>query len=102
MIVGPPDYAPEVQGVVTLYDILADVGHANFGVPAPAQISFTNHIFPMLLRTRRLQWVNSDPNWSEVSEDWAALGNNTAALRRCAVKTLTMFAISKACCNAIA
>ncbi|MES0021191.1 LodA/GoxA family CTQ-dependent oxidase [Mesorhizobium sp. M0036] len=79
VIVGPPDYAPEVQGVVTLYDILADVGHANFGVPAPAQISFTNHIFPMLLRTRRLQWVNSDPNWSEVSEDWAALGNNTAA-----------------------
>jgi hypothetical protein len=79
VIVGPPDYAPDVQGVVSLYDILAQVGNTHFGVPAPGPISFTNHIFPMLLRTRRLQWVNSDPNWNEVSDDWAALGDNSAA-----------------------
>ena len=85
VIVAPPDYAPEVQGVVTLYDVLAQVGNTHFGVPAPDPISFTNDIFPMLLRTRRLQWVNSDPTWPAVSDDWNALSDasaGAAALRQ--------------------
>jgi len=78
VVIGPPDYAPEIQGVVTLHDILTQVGNSHFGIPAPSNISFTNHIFPMLLRTRRLQWVNTDPNWSAVSDNWAKLSDSSA------------------------
>ena len=51
--VGPPDYAPEIQGVVSLYDIMLQVAIDQLGVPRPPQVSFTRDIFPMLLRTRR-------------------------------------------------
>ena len=59
--VGPPDYAPEIQGVVSLYDIMLQVAIDQLGVPRPNQVSFTRDIFPMLLRTRRYQWVNQAP-----------------------------------------
>jgi hypothetical protein len=79
VIVAPPHFAPEIQGVVTLYDIMAQVGNASLGVPRPVQVSFTKDVFPLLLRTRRLRWVNGSSNWSSVSEDWQALANDSAA-----------------------
>jgi hypothetical protein len=78
VLVAPPDFAPEINGVVTLYDIMLQVGIDHFGVPRPAEVSFTRDVFPLLLRTSRLQWVNVDPNWSEVSEDWSALADRSA------------------------
>jgi hypothetical protein len=77
--VGPPDYAPEIQGVVSLYDIMLQVAIDQLGVPRPPQVSFTRDIFPMLLRTRRYQWVNQAPAWESVSEDWPALASAAAA-----------------------
>jgi hypothetical protein len=79
VIVAPPDFAPDVQGVVTLYDIMLQVGIDKLGVAPPAQISFTRDVFPLLLRTRRLQWVNTDQNWRNVSDDWPALADPSAA-----------------------
>jgi len=79
VMVGPPDFAPEIPGVVTLFDIIAQVGDEHFGVPRPNPVSFTKDVFPLLLRTRRLRWVNVDPNWSSVSEDWPALADATGA-----------------------
>jgi hypothetical protein len=79
VIVAPPDFAPDIEGVVTLYDIMAQVGVASFGVARPAQVSFTRDVFPLLLRTRRLRWVNGNPNWSQVSDDWQALANTSGA-----------------------
>jgi hypothetical protein len=79
VIVAPPDFAPEIQGVVTLYDELLDIAIERLGVPRPAQVSFTNHVFPLLHRTRRLNWVNEDATWTSISEDWPALANSSAA-----------------------
>lgn len=79
VVVAPPDFAPEIQGVVTLYDIMYQVGIDSLDLSAPPQISFTKDVFPLLLRTRRLQWVNTDPNWSNVSDNWPALANPSAA-----------------------
>jgi L-Lysine epsilon oxidase N-terminal/L-lysine epsilon oxidase C-terminal domain len=77
--VGPPDYAPEIQGVVSLYDIMLQVAIDQLGVPRPNQVSFTRDIFPMLLRTRRYQWVNRGARWETVSDDWPALASPSAA-----------------------
>jgi hypothetical protein len=81
VLVAPPDLAPEIQGVVTLYDVLLDLAVSHLQVPPPDQVSFTQHIFPLLHRTRDLQWVNDDPNWSSVSDDWAALGDPATGSR---------------------
>lgn len=82
VIVSPPDFAPEIQGVVTLFDIMLQVGIDNLGVPSPTQVSFTRDVFPLLLRARRLQWVNTDATWSSISDDWQALADRSAAAAR--------------------
>lgn len=79
VVVGPPDFAPDIQAVVSLFDIMQQVGKEHFGVQLPAPISFTKHVFPILHRTRRLRWVNEDPNWSDVSDDFPALANASPA-----------------------
>lgn len=87
--VGPPDFAPEIRGIVSLYDIMLEVGIDNHGVPAPAQVSFTRDIFPILLRTRRYQWVNQAAEWGSMSDDWATLADvsaGAAALRQQSAK----------------
>jgi len=83
--VGPPDYAPEIQGIVSLYDIMLEVGIEHFGLASPNQVSFTRDIFPILLRTRRYQWVNQAADWGSVSDDWPVLADasdSAAALRQ--------------------
>ena len=73
--------SPEIQGIVTLYDILFQVGVAHFGLTVPRPPSFTDHIFPLLARTRRLQWVNAHPDWTSISDDWATLADSSPAAR---------------------
>jgi hypothetical protein len=54
VVVGPPNYAPQLKSVRTLYDLLDDV-------PAgtdPGEVSFTQHILPVFDRLCGLQWVN--------------------------------------------
>jgi hypothetical protein len=77
--VGPPDYAPEIQGIVSLYDIMREVGIDHFGLSMPNPVSFTGDVFPILLRTRRYQWVNQAADWASVSDDWAALADASGA-----------------------
>jgi hypothetical protein len=79
VLVGPPDFAPEIPGVVTIYDIMLELGVRHLGVPPPAPVSFTEHVFPLLRRTRALQWVNEDPNWESISDDWPALADPSPA-----------------------
>ncbi len=75
--VGPPDYAPEIQGIVSLYDIMLEVAIEQLGVAPPTQVSFTRDVFPLLLRTGRHRYVNQAADWSSVSEDWPALADAT-------------------------
>jgi hypothetical protein len=54
----PPDYAPSLVGVRTLYDLLYDL-HVRAGqLPAPGKPSFQRDIYPLLRRLSALQWVN--------------------------------------------
>ena len=58
-LVGPPDYAPGVQGIVTGYDLLFDVATQLDPALMPAQPSFSEHIYPLLRRFTQNQWVNA-------------------------------------------
>lgn len=78
VVCGPPDFAPDIEGVVTLYDILRDVQRAHFGVTLPVP-SFTKDIYPILRRAAGLRWVSSDPSWSAILTDWATLANTSAS-----------------------
>lgn len=62
VVVAPPDYAPGVRGIVTLYDVLQDVAITSLGAPPPACVSFTKQIYPILERFCRTQWVNEGFN----------------------------------------
>ncbi len=58
VIVGPPNYAPGIAAVVTLYDIAYQAyldGHPHL---PPRPTSFARDIYPLLERFDRLQWVN--------------------------------------------
>jgi len=58
VIVAPPKYAPEINSMMTLYDQALDAAaRRNPGV-APATVSFTEHIYPILRRVCGLAWVN--------------------------------------------
>ncbi|HEX8396259.1 MAG TPA: LodA/GoxA family CTQ-dependent oxidase [Pyrinomonadaceae bacterium] len=58
VVVAPPNYAPAIIGVRTLYDLLFDVFVQDGRLPFPADISFTKDIYPILFRLSNLQWVN--------------------------------------------
>ncbi len=58
VVVAPPNYAPEVVGVRTMYDLLHDV-YVQSGVLAfPERVSFTDDVLPVLERMTMMQWVN--------------------------------------------
>jgi hypothetical protein len=56
--VAPPNYAPDVIGWRTMYEMLVDVYIASGWLPAPATVSFSQDILPLLQRLNNLQWVN--------------------------------------------
>ncbi|WP_329940616.1 LodA/GoxA family CTQ-dependent oxidase [Streptomyces sp. BE147] len=58
VVVGPPNYAPDVKGIVTLHDLLYDLFVRNGDLPFPAKVTFDEHIKPLLLRFTGHQWVN--------------------------------------------
>ncbi|MFD0396554.1 LodA/GoxA family CTQ-dependent oxidase [Kitasatospora sp. NPDC127121] len=58
VVVGPPNYAPDVKGIVTLYDLLYDLFVQGGYLPAPSTVVFDEHIKPLLQRFTGHQWVN--------------------------------------------
>ncbi|MFI5529882.1 LodA/GoxA family CTQ-dependent oxidase [Kitasatospora sp. NPDC051853] len=59
VVVAPPNYAPAVKGIRTLYDLLFDAFVQDGQLPFPDRVSFTRHIAPLLLRLADHQWVNN-------------------------------------------
>ncbi|MEU8682542.1 LodA/GoxA family CTQ-dependent oxidase [Streptomyces sp. NPDC048611] len=57
-VVAPPHFAPGVKTVRTLYDLLHDVFVTDRTLPAVQQVSYPEHIEPLLGRFCDLQWVN--------------------------------------------
>lgn len=58
VVTGPPNYAPDVVAIRTLYDLLVDLYVQNSWINAPSRPSFTNEVYPILQRMSGLQWVN--------------------------------------------
>ncbi len=58
VIVAPPNFAPDILSVRTLYDVIYET-HIEAGqLPFPEKVSFTEHILPTLRALSNLQWVN--------------------------------------------
>jgi L-Lysine epsilon oxidase N-terminal/L-lysine epsilon oxidase C-terminal domain len=55
--VGPPNFAPDLFGIVTLYDVLIDT-YTGLWLPQPKRPSFQRDILPILQRFSTTQWVN--------------------------------------------
>jgi len=60
VIVAPPNYAPNIIGWRTFYDLLTDTYAEKkvFGFDLPKATSFTHDVLPTLKRLENLQWVN--------------------------------------------
>jgi len=58
VVVAPPNYAPDLKGLRTMYDLLYDANVQAKLLPFPASVSFKQHIYPLLRRFTELQWVN--------------------------------------------
>jgi hypothetical protein len=58
VVVAPPNYAPDLVSLRTMYDLLFDVFVQAGSLPFPKQVSFAKHIYPLLRRLVELQWVN--------------------------------------------
>jgi hypothetical protein len=58
VICPPPDFAPPLDSITTLYDTLFQVAVSQGLLSAPAKPSFTNDIFPILQRVLDLKRVN--------------------------------------------
>lgn len=61
VIVAPPDFAPPIENVITLYDVVFNVMtkfDPSLAVSNTAKISFTRDIYPILRRVSHLHWVS--------------------------------------------
>jgi hypothetical protein len=58
VVVTPPNYAPNIIGWRTLYELLVDVYVQCGWMQMPQQVSFADDILPVLRRLSNLQWVN--------------------------------------------
>lgn len=57
VVTAPPNYAPDIVSVQTLYDVIFDALNGNYVQPAPKP-SFTKDILPLLQQFTQNQWVN--------------------------------------------
>lgn len=73
IVSGPPDFAPAVRGVVTLFDLMRDVAYTSGWMQLPAKPSFEADIKPILERANALQWVNDLADWPAVPTKGDAL-----------------------------
>ncbi len=58
VVIAPPNYAPNLKTVRTMYDLLFDLFVQSGQLPAPSPVSFTRDILPIFQRMSGLQWVN--------------------------------------------
>lgn len=72
VVVAPPNYAPGIQSVVTMYDVMFEVGTMLEPELKPQRPSFTRMIYPMFERLVQNQWVNAgflrDFGWGSPSD----------------------------------
>ena len=59
VVVGSPRFAPPIDSVITLYDVLVQVAVDRLGLKLPAKPSFTKDIYPILKRAVNMTWVSA-------------------------------------------
>ena len=88
VVIGPPDFAPVSQGVVTLYDLIfqsaVDVGW----VSSIVRPYFETDIRPLIERASNLQWVHGNRVWPQISTDWPKLADSRASFQSLRQQTL--------------
>ncbi|HEX6764265.1 MAG TPA: LodA/GoxA family CTQ-dependent oxidase, partial [Polyangiaceae bacterium] len=55
IVVAPPKFAPELDHIVTLWDLMEDRLHGSG--PLTGSVSYMEHIYPILKRAQSIQWV---------------------------------------------
>lgn len=78
VVSGPPDFAPAIEAIVTLYDVMREVAALHFGQPITS-VSFTRDIYPIINRASELKWVNPNPAFSAISTDWLAMSDTSSS-----------------------
>jgi hypothetical protein len=76
VVVAPPDFAPAIDAIVSLYDIAFQVAIDKGALEPVAVPSFTRHIRPLIERATDLRWVDSWTQWNALLPlDWNALAD---------------------------
>lgn len=58
IIVAPPKFAPELDNVITLWDVMRDLAISQGWLPAPdTPVSYTDDVWPVLRRAEQSRWV---------------------------------------------
>jgi hypothetical protein len=85
VIVAPPDFAPAITNVITLWDVVQDVATKRGLLPPPANPSFTKDVYPILSRALLHEWVNpiamsghGPGGPGDFSQQWKALADSSA------------------------
>jgi hypothetical protein len=60
VIVGPPDFAPGVPNIVTMFDVVYETAINKGYLKPPDPPSFTEHVYPILLRSCLNIWVHEE------------------------------------------
>jgi L-Lysine epsilon oxidase N-terminal/L-lysine epsilon oxidase C-terminal domain len=72
VVVAPPNYAPGIQSVVTMYDVIFEAATTLEPELRPERPSFTRMIYPLFARLVQNQWVNAgflrDFGWGSPSD----------------------------------
>jgi hypothetical protein len=78
--VAPPDFAPAINSIVTLYDVAFQAAIEKGALKPDATPSFRKHIKPLIQRAAGLSWVNNFARWNDLlAPDWSALADSSAA-----------------------
>ena len=81
VLCSPPDFAPTIDTITTLYDVLFEVAVNKGFLTAPTKPSFTNDIFPILHRVEALMPVNQSVSSGHFSFAAAFPPGGTVAAR---------------------
>ncbi|MGB9369043.1 MAG: LodA/GoxA family CTQ-dependent oxidase [Xanthobacteraceae bacterium] len=65
--VAPPDFAPEIGSIVTLYDVAFQAAIEKGALSADPKPSFRRHIKPLVERGGSLRWSNNFAKWTPMA-----------------------------------
>jgi hypothetical protein len=78
VICAPPDFAPAVGGVATLYEVALQAAIARKWMTAPNPPKFRRDILPTLARAAALRWTHNWEDWKGIPETWEELAKPDA------------------------